>query len=50
MKVKNQVPEEKKRAVVYQVPCKDCHQLYTGETEWTLKVRLAEHVEEQYRM
>ena len=43
MKVKNQVPEEKKKAVVYQVPCKDCHQLYMGETEWTLKVRLAEH-------
>ena len=42
MKVKNRVPEEKK-AVVYQVPCKDCHQLYTGESKRTLKVRLAEH-------
>ena len=43
MKVKNQVPEQKKKAVVYQVPCKDCHQLYTGESKRTLKVRLAEH-------
>ena len=43
MKVKNRVPEEKKKAVVYQVPCKDCHQLYTGESMRTLKVRLAEH-------
>ena len=43
MKVKNRVPEEKKKAVVYQVPCKDCHQLYTGESKRTLKVRLTEH-------
>ena len=44
MKVKNRVPEdEKKKAVVYQVPCKDCHQLYMGESKRTLKVRLAEH-------
>ena len=37
------VPEEKKKAVVYQVPCKDCCKLYTGESKRTLKVRLAEH-------
>ena len=43
MKVKNRIPEEKKKAVVYRVPCKDCHQLYTGEFKRTLKVRLAEH-------
>ena len=43
MIVKNRVPEEKKKAVVYQVPCKDCHQLYTGESKRTLKVRLTEH-------
>ena len=43
IKVKNHVSEEKKKAVVYQVPCKDCQQLYTGESKRTLKVRLAEH-------
>ena len=43
MKVKNCVPEEKKKAVVYHVPCKDCCKLYTGESKRTLKVRLAEH-------
>ena len=43
MNVKNRVPEEKKKkAVVYQVPCKDCCKLYTGESKRTLKVRLAE--------
>ena len=42
IKVKNCAPEEKK-AIVHQVPCKDCHQLYTGESKSTLKVRLAEH-------
>ena len=42
MNVKNRVPEEKK-TVVYQVPCKDCCKLYTGESKRTLKVRLAEH-------
>ena len=41
--MKNRVLEEKKKAVVYQVPCKNCHQLYTGESKRTLKVRLAEH-------
>ena len=43
MKVMNRVPEEEKKAVVYQVPCKDCGKLYTGDSKRTLKVRLAEH-------
>ena len=43
MKVKNRGPEEKKKAIVYQVPCKDWHQLYTVKSKRTLKVRLAEH-------
>ena len=41
--IKNCVLEEKKKAVVYQVPCKDCGKLCTGESKRTLKVRLAEH-------
>ena len=43
MKMKNHVLEEKKEVVVYRVPCKHCHQLYTGESKRILKVRLAEH-------
>ena len=41
--VKNRLPEEKKRSVVYQVPCKGCDQVYIGETKRNLKIRLAEH-------
>ena len=33
----------KLRVVVYEVPCKECHQTYIGETKRTLKVRLGEH-------
>ena len=43
MQLKNQIPEEKRRSVVYQVPCKDCSKTYIGETKRTLKVRLSEH-------
>ena len=43
MRVKSQVPEERKKGVVYQVPCKDCDGVYTGESKRTLKVRLMEH-------
>ena len=41
--VKKRLPEEKKRSVVYQVPCKGCDQVYIGETKRNLKIRLAEH-------
>ena len=41
--VKNRLPEEKKRSVVYQVPCKGCDQVYIGETKRNLNIRLAEH-------
>ena len=34
---------EKKKRIVYQVPCKDCDGVYTGESKGTLKVRLTEH-------
>ena len=42
-KVKTEVPKERKKAVVYKVPCKDCNQVYIGETKRNLKVRLTEH-------
>ena len=35
--------KERKKGVVYQVPCKDCNGVYTGESKRTLKVRLTEH-------
>ena len=41
--VKKRLPEEKKRSVVYQVPCKGCDQVYIGETKRNLNIRLAEH-------
>ena len=37
------MPEEKKRSVVYQVPCKGCNQVYIGETKRNLKTQLTEH-------
>ena len=43
MKVKTQIPDERKRCVVYEVPCKDCDKRYIGETRRMLKVRLGEH-------
>lgn len=43
MKVKTHIPEERKRSVVYEVPCKECHRTQIGETKRTLKVRLGEH-------
>ena len=42
MRVKLQIPEEKKKDIVYQVPCKDCDGVYTGESKRKLKVRLTE--------
>ena len=35
--------EDKRRGVVYEVPCKDCSKTYVGEMKRTLKVRLGEH-------
>ena len=43
VKVKQKMPEEKKKEVVYQVPCKDCCKVYIGETKRTLKTRISEH-------
>ena len=43
MQVKSKIPEERKREVVYKVPCKDCNSVYVGETKRNLKTRLSEH-------
>ena len=43
MNGKNCIPEEKKREVVYEVPCKECHLSYIGEMKRTLRVRIGEH-------
>ena len=43
MKVKTWIPDESKRCIVYEVPCKGCDKRYIGETKRTLKVRLGEH-------
>ena len=43
IQVKTRTPDERKRSVVYEVPCKDCNHTYIGETKRTLKVRLGEH-------
>ena len=37
--VKKRLPEEKKRSVFSQVPCKGCDQVYIGETKRNLKIR-----------
>lgn len=43
MNVKNQVPNEKKKGVVYHIPCKDCSYVYIGETGRTLQKHMYEH-------
>ena len=43
MKVKSRLPDDKRRGVVYQIPCNDCDHVYTGESKRTLKIRMAEH-------
>ena len=43
VRVKQKMPEEKRKEVVYQVPCKDCPKVYIGETKRTLKIRISEH-------
>ena len=40
MEVKTHTLDENKRSVVYEVPCKDCHHTYIGETKRILKVKI----------
>ncbi len=43
MQVKQRTPMEKKRNVVYAVPCRDCQLTYIGETRRTMMKRMTEH-------
>ena len=43
MKLQTHILEERRRAVVYEVPYKDYGKTYLGQTKRTLKVRLGEH-------
>ena len=43
VKVKEPMPELKRKGVVYEVPCNDCDHVYIGETGRTLEKRLKEH-------
>ena len=42
-RVKNKIPQEKRKGVVYEIPCEECEQSYVGETGRTLKKRIEEH-------
>ena len=42
-KVKTRLPEEKRKGVVYRIPCGDCDSCYIGETGRTLQKRITEH-------
>ena len=43
VRVKNGIPEDRRKGVIYEIPCKDCEKLYIGETGRTLKKRVSEH-------
>ena len=43
MQVKSRTQEQKQTGVVYKIPCKECPEVYVGESKRTLKVRLSEH-------
>ena len=43
MQVKQKTPMERKRNVVYEVPCRDCQLTYIGETTRTMKKRMTEN-------
>ena len=43
VRVKNGIPEDRRKWVIYEIPCKDCEKLYIGETGRTLKKRVSEH-------
>ena len=43
VQVKEKIPAENQKEVVYEVPCKDCGLKYIGETRRNLKTRMTEH-------
>ena len=43
VQVKERIPAENQKEVVYEVPCKDCGVKYIGETRRNLKTRMTEH-------
>ena len=43
VQVKERLPPENQREVVYEVPCKDCDSKYIGEMKRSLKTRMTEH-------
>ena len=43
IKVKSTRPGNRKKGVVYEVPCADCDCVYVGETGRSLEMRLKEH-------
>ena len=43
MRVKTTVEEETMKGVVYEIPCRECDQVYIGETGRNLRERLKEH-------
>ena len=45
MKVKSQLPEERKEGVVYKTTCSNCNQVYTSEAKGIMKVHMDEHIQ-----
>ena len=43
MKVKSARPDNRKKGIVYEIPCTDCDCMYIGETSRYLEMRLKEH-------
>ena len=36
-KMKDEIPQNKRKGVVYEVPCDDCELTYVGETRYTIE-------------
>ena len=43
IKLKDPVPIERRTGIVYQIPCKDCSQMYVGQSGRTIVDRIKEH-------
>ncbi len=48
--VQQETPMEKKKGVVYSIPCMDSNSVYVGETGWNLEKGLKEHLYAVKRM